>query len=100
HASVLEGVLDLLARVLHIGLGLVGLALGFEPIVVGALSGGVLGFARGVLGSVLGLVNASHDVLLLSSSRHGACRGCAGGAYRARGWPSLSVLRETPRASG
>src|SRR5215218_6201707 len=60
----LEGVLDLLASLLEVALGLVGLALGLQLLVVGHAAGGLLGLSFEFFGLVLGLVVKPHRCLL------------------------------------
>src|SRR3954454_11050365 len=60
--SVLEGVLDLLAGLLDVGLGLVALAFSLESLVACGLTRGLLGVAAQLLSGVLDLVVESHDV--------------------------------------
>src|ERR1700722_19691677 len=58
-----EGVLDLLARLLEVALGLVDLALGLELLVAGGLAGLLLGLALEFLGLVICLIGQSHGRL-------------------------------------
>ena len=44
----------------NVGTGLVGRALGLEPLVADGLAGGLLGLALDLLGLVLGLVGVTH----------------------------------------
>src|SRR4051812_26809145 len=62
-ASVLEGVLHVLAGRLDVGRHLVALALGLETLVVGALADGLLDLADQVFSRVLDLVCRTHDGL-------------------------------------
>src|SRR3954470_24061275 len=59
--SVLEGVLDLLAGVLQVGLALVGLALGFGVPATGHLAQRFLGLATEIVDGGLHLVGATHE---------------------------------------
>src|SRR5665811_1177945 len=54
-----------LAGLLDVCAGLVGLAFGFEALVVGHLSGGFLDLALGLLDGVLGLVGEAHESAFL-----------------------------------
>src|SRR4051794_40889864 len=56
----LEGVLDLLARLLQVALGLVGLALGLPLLVVRGVAELLLAFALGGLSLVAELVHRAH----------------------------------------
>src|SRR4051795_12382029 len=74
--SAVEGVLDVVARILEllaplleVRRGLVALALGFESLVVGDLSGGFLGLALEVLTHVVGLVFGTHVRAPFASDR-------------------------------
>src|SRR2546427_706815 len=60
--SALERVLDLLPRLLEVGLGLVGLALGLEALLVGHIPPGFLGLALEVLRGVACLVIGTHAI--------------------------------------
>src|SRR5215204_1134684 len=62
--SVLEGVLDLLAGLLQVALGLVGPTLGLQFLVIGGLAESFLALPLEFLGLVLGLVINSHGHLL------------------------------------
>jgi hypothetical protein len=62
--SVLKGVLDLLAGLLHLALDFVGLALGFEMLVAGSPTNGCLHLALQFLGHVRDLVCDTHRALL------------------------------------
>jgi len=53
---VLRGVLDVVAGLLHIRGGLVGLALGLQLLVVGGVADALLDVALGFFGGVLRLV--------------------------------------------
>src|SRR5690606_22933116 len=55
-----EGVLDVVAGLLEVGLRLVGLPLGLEALVVRGLARALLELAARLLGGVLGLVSESH----------------------------------------
>src|SRR5439155_25997647 len=57
---VAERVLDLLAGLLEVGLHLVALAFGFQPLVVGDLAGSFLGLAGDVFRLVADLVIEPH----------------------------------------
>jgi hypothetical protein len=69
--AVLEGVLDLLAGLLEVGLALVGLALCLEALVVGHLAGGLLGLAGHLVLGVVELVIETHEGPPLSDANGG-----------------------------
>src|SRR5215216_6981649 len=62
--SVLEGVLDLLAGLLQVALGLVGLPLDLQFVVIGGPAESFFGLPLELLGLVLGLVINSHGSIL------------------------------------
>src|SRR5215204_2280384 len=62
--SAFEGVFDLLAGLLEVALGLVGLAFGLQVPIAAGLASGFLGFARQFFGLVFDLVVGTHTVLL------------------------------------
>src|SRR6186713_78932 len=61
--SVLEGVLDVLAGLLEVGLGLVPLALTAELVVAGSTADALLGVSGDLLDLVVGLVIGTHGSL-------------------------------------
>ena len=67
HDLVLEGVLRLFTGLLEVGLRLVGLAFGFELLVVGELARGLLGLAAELFALVLRLVVDTHGEPLFFS---------------------------------
>src|SRR5215204_929429 len=62
--SVLEGVLDLLADLLQVALGLVGLPFDLQFVVIGGPAEPFFGLPLELLGLVLGLVINSHGSIL------------------------------------
>src|SRR5215203_1976326 len=64
--SVLEGVLDLLAGLLQVALGLVGLPFDLQFVVIGGPAESFFGLPLELLGLVLGLVVNAHGPRLLS----------------------------------
>src|SRR6478609_7500193 len=60
--DVVGGVLGLVAGLLDVGLGLLGLALRLEALVAGGLAGGLLDLSDRFFASVLDLVAHGHDV--------------------------------------
>src|SRR5215218_3377946 len=69
-ASAFEGVLDPLAGLLEVALGLVGLAFGLQVAITAGIADGFLGFAGQFFGLVFDLVVGTHVVLLLGSKGH------------------------------
>src|SRR5712664_2425708 len=59
---LLEDVLDLLAGLLRVTLGLVGLPLGLQLVVADGLAGGLLGLALDLFGLVTGLIGSTHAI--------------------------------------
>src|SRR6478609_6063416 len=91
--GLLEGVLDVVARLLEVGLGLVGLALGLEALVVLRLARALLDLALRLFGGVLDLVTESHGI---SSRRY---LSTVGTTSRARtSMPSVRPVMGCPRA--
>jgi hypothetical protein len=77
-----EDVLDFLAGLLEVALGLIGAALGFEGLITGGLAGAFLGFALGRLGGVLDLVFCAYRAASLCWGAAGRCLRPAGDTYR------------------
>ncbi len=61
--SLFEDVFDFFTGLLEVALGLIGLALGLEVVVVGRLTRGLLALALELFGLVRGLVRKTHCLL-------------------------------------
>src|SRR3954447_9289431 len=104
---LLEDVLDLLAGLLHVGLGLVRLALGLHVLVVRRLAERLLGRADLLVGHVLHLVVGAHDgapsgvlgaVRLCRTRSAAVARGCSGRTRRFS-WQTLPPPQASRRAA-
>ncbi len=101
---------DVVARLLDVGLGLVALALGLEPLVVRELARAFLELATRLFSGVLGLVSESHGcssrrylstVTTVGRARtpsgHGRCGGMCGCSTTPSSKASASVSNRSPR---
>src|SRR5689334_18965691 len=79
--SVLEGVLDLLARLFHITLGLVGLAFGLHFLVIEGIPGVLFGLTLEFFGLVVCLVAGAHEYLLTTGPSPAPYSSCRSGGH-------------------
>src|SRR5207253_5629458 len=91
-----EGVLDLLAGLLQVPLGPVGLSLGFEALVVCGLADLLLGFADGLVLGVLQLVFPAHGRAPSLVTRALRLVGVPNGATRPRALTQRALPRSAP----